>query len=541
MAKRAWKYWEPKFLADKVCEMNPVWPWGGHRRFAYDLVRWMRPGRIAELGVHWGTSFFTFAQAIKDGRMKDTELLGVDTFEGEDHAGKYGPEVLETVRGIVKKHFPKQRIVLHQMFFANALGLVEDESVDLLHIDGLHTFEAVKDDFETWLPKLAADGVVLFHDVAPDTGYGSTEYWNGLSKEYPGFAFEHSWGLGVLFPKGESRLRALEKEGLGDKLIAYPALAKAERSGIECRDLGRMAKERLETINRQSGMHKELRERLEGLRQSTVPKEALARAESKAESAGKLAAERLERMQEQSKRLGARKEAAERQQTRLDAAQQLARERYEVIQKQGEKVRARDETIVGLRKQANAQRDAIARLEKRAAVAEAARDELRLRVERETERVAEHRDRCHAIEQRLHNESEQAAKVREAMAASNEAVRRLQSQLETADGVRQTLESKLTEITTHVAALASSHARDRDAAAERFGTLSRAIEESTIASENAAKAFRQRLHRLDVDAELQSLRAEHLEEIVGDQRETLERMKQQDPAGADWLTGERLG
>ena len=165
MAKRAWRYWEPTFEADKVCEMNPVWPWGGHRAFGYDLVRWMRPARVVELGVHWGTSFFAFAQAIKDGRMSETELVGVDTFEGEDHAGHYGPEVLEAVRTIIREHFEKQRIVLHKMFFRDALREVADESVDLLHIDGLHTYEAVKDDFESWLPKVAPQGIVLFHRV----------------------------------------------------------------------------------------------------------------------------------------------------------------------------------------------------------------------------------------------------------------------------------------------------------------------------------------------------------------------------------------
>jgi len=555
LTKRAWRYWEPTFLADKVCEMNPVWPWGGHRRFAYDLARWMRPTRIAELGVHWGTSFFTFAQAMKDGRMKDTELIGVDTFEGEDHAGKYGPEVLDTVRGIVKKHFPKQQITLHQMFFADALALVDDESVDLLHIDGLHTFEAVKDDFETWLPKLAPDGVMLFHDVAPDTGYGSTDFWNRLSKEHPGFAFEHSWGLGVLFPKGDARLRELEREGLADKLIAYPALAKAERSAIECRDLGRMAKERMETIQRQSDVHTELRERLAELRQSTVPKEALGKAVAQAAAAERVADQQRETVKALSVKVETRDKVAERQLVQLEAARKLAKERYEVIQGQSDKVRLRDETIGTLRKQHRAQSDLSARLEKRAGVAEAARDELRLRVQSQHELLAEQRERFKAVEQQIKAHAEQAARVREALAASNATVMRLQEQIKAAEDGRRALEASLAaqtahltdqttclaDLTTHVAALASSHAKDRAVAAERFGELQDAIGKSKQASENAARAFRQRLNRLDVDAELQSLRAEHLEEIVANQREVLDRLKQQDHTEADWLTGERLG
>ncbi|QKK06799.1 MAG: hypothetical protein HND58_00560 [Planctomycetota bacterium] len=517
MAKQVWKYWEPKFQADKVCDMNPVWPWGGHRRFAYDLVRWMRPGRIAELGVHWGTSFFTFAQAMKDGRMKDTELIGVDTFEGEEHAGKYGSEVLDTVRRIVKASFPKQSITLHQMFFADALPLVADESVDLIHIDGLHTFEAVKEDFETWLPKLAPDGVMLFHDVAPDTGYGSTDYWNQLSTQHPSFAFDHSWGLGVLFPKGDARFQALEALGLTDKLVAYPAIARAERAAIEARDLGRMAEERMATIQKQSNKQAELRERLEALRESTVPAEAQERALARATAAEKLAVERQEAIKQQSEKIRLRDEAIEKRAAEVEAARTLAKERYEVIQTQSDRIRRRDETITGLRQDVRKREEAVARLDKRAGVAEAAREELRQQMQGQQQRIDKLLEHQSKLDQRLERVLERETKLREEVAAGRAATERLQSQLGEAGKARERLESLLADMATHVSALATSHEKDRRQAAERFAALGDAIERSRLGSEAAARAFRERLALLDVDADLQSLRSEHLETIVADQ------------------------
>ncbi len=37
-----------------------------------------------------------------------------------------------------------------RMLFNEALELFSDESIGLLNIDGFHTYEAVRNDFESW-------------------------------------------------------------------------------------------------------------------------------------------------------------------------------------------------------------------------------------------------------------------------------------------------------------------------------------------------------------------------------------------------------
>ena len=57
------------------------------------------------------------------------------------------------------------------------------EAIDFLYVDGDHSYEGVRADFERYEPLVADDGIVGFHDIETD-GTGVPKLWNELRDEY---------------------------------------------------------------------------------------------------------------------------------------------------------------------------------------------------------------------------------------------------------------------------------------------------------------------------------------------------------------------
>lgn len=184
-------------LFEPVLLLNKPSAWVGHVPFARWIVEAVRPSTIVELGTHNGVSFAAFCAAVAKLEL-DTKCYAIDSWQGDAQAGEYSDEVYSQLKGFVDKNYSSFATLIRS-FFDEAVDQFEDGSIDLLHIDGFHTYEAVSNDFKTWFKKLSDKAVVLFHDTNErQPTFGVWKFWSEVSSRYPSFEFLHGHGLGVL-------------------------------------------------------------------------------------------------------------------------------------------------------------------------------------------------------------------------------------------------------------------------------------------------------------------------------------------------------
>jgi hypothetical protein len=211
-------YWQPAHLVTSA--------WLEHAPFAFWLIDELRPRSIVELGTHAGFSFFVFAEAVRRLGV-DAQLYALDTWRGDDHSGHYDEDVYEGVRTIAERDYAGFTHLLRG-YFSDSRALIDNDSIDLLHIDGRHGYDDAREDYEEWAVTVRDGGVILFHDIAEhDKGFGVWRLWEELAAEHPTFEFEHGHGLGVL-GVGDAR-----SEGLATLFRADAATTRDVRSTYE--------------------------------------------------------------------------------------------------------------------------------------------------------------------------------------------------------------------------------------------------------------------------------------------------------------------
>ncbi|MET0650789.1 MAG: class I SAM-dependent methyltransferase [Pyrinomonadaceae bacterium] len=124
-----------------------------------ELVCGLRPAAVCEIGAAGGGTAFLFAHAS----AKDAVVVSVDL--------KFERARREAVRRFARA---RQRVVCveadsHDAGTRDAVrASLGARPLDLLYIDGDHSFEGVAADFRLYTPLVRAGGLVVLHDIVPD-------------------------------------------------------------------------------------------------------------------------------------------------------------------------------------------------------------------------------------------------------------------------------------------------------------------------------------------------------------------------------------
>jgi predicted O-methyltransferase YrrM len=138
----------------------------------YSLARDVQSGPIAEIGRFKGGSTLVFAAALPDG----AELWSYD-FHVALRPDMPGAELDAELRGALERFDVAGKV--HLLVADSRTADPPPEPLELLFIDGDHSYEGAKADYERWRAFVRPGGHLLFHDAVDTGGYGNV---------YPGVA-----------------------------------------------------------------------------------------------------------------------------------------------------------------------------------------------------------------------------------------------------------------------------------------------------------------------------------------------------------------
>jgi Methyltransferase domain len=175
---------------------TPIWvqpnsEWLEHASFGFWLIDALRPRVVVDL-VTDGYSHAVFCQAVQALNLS-SRCYGIQ--QDNSHGTANGDDSLHALGDHIEAHY-KSFSSLMRSDFEEARAHFEDGSIDLLHIDGFHSYKAVLAEYTAWRPLLSQSSVVLFHDT--NTSIGIARLWEDLAQAHKHFEFLHGLGLGVL-------------------------------------------------------------------------------------------------------------------------------------------------------------------------------------------------------------------------------------------------------------------------------------------------------------------------------------------------------
>jgi len=170
----------------------------------FRCIRWLKKQglrNVMEIGSWQGGTLYVWSQIS----AKDANLISLDL----NRVGDNG-ELVKRFHSLVQssQHLVCLRQDSHLPTSLEATKMALDgRKLDFLFIDGDHTYEGVKQDFEMYGPLVKSGGFVAFHDITDNPEvpvYGVAKFWRELREKFEHVEFiDHispinGCGIGIL-------------------------------------------------------------------------------------------------------------------------------------------------------------------------------------------------------------------------------------------------------------------------------------------------------------------------------------------------------
>lgn len=170
----------------------------------FKMVHKAKPMSILEIGVATGGTFRTWGRLAAEGAL----VLGIDlepSFKEFEHVSRAASHIeIEMIHG--DSHAQSTLEVSKSKF---------KHGLDVLFIDGDHSYDGVKADFDMYSPLINKGGMVFLHDIIPDWGtqYGIEcpedsgevyKFWREISQDFRTREIidqqgQNGYGIGIIY------------------------------------------------------------------------------------------------------------------------------------------------------------------------------------------------------------------------------------------------------------------------------------------------------------------------------------------------------
>jgi cephalosporin hydroxylase len=169
----------------------------------------LNPSKVIEIGSLYGWTLQHFIHYGQDNSTVIAIDLPVRNFVGphdwrvEKQERNYREEWPKWAKAKKSKLYLIPDASQKPQTLQKTKDLLNNEQVDFLFIDGDHTYQGVKRDFEMYSPLVKKRGIVAFHDIGKNEEGGVYNLWQELKSLYSHkeFLFEpnNEKGIGVIW------------------------------------------------------------------------------------------------------------------------------------------------------------------------------------------------------------------------------------------------------------------------------------------------------------------------------------------------------